>query len=96
MNKLLKDICRRLPYELTGKLDSEVTGKLIGISLKNPDLPVVEVSVPGFKSSWTCSLDFFRPILKRMEEGISQEKAIEEGYDVDGLIDLGLAIEWKP
>ena len=63
MDKLLIDLCCRLPYHPKGRLE-DTEGELVGISFEDPLKPEVEVQVKGFKAPWTCDYTLFKPYLK--------------------------------
>lgn len=64
MNKLLIDLCNRLPYRPKGRLDNGTECELVGVNLKDPEKPTLDVMVPGYKSPWTCDYLMFKPYLK--------------------------------
>ena len=75
MDKLLKELCYRLPYGLKGRLESEeIDVELVGISFKDPSHPIIEVSVPNFKAPWTITPDLFKPYLKPLFPTIYEEQ----------------------
>jgi hypothetical protein len=74
MDKLLKDLCYRLPYRLKGRLE-DTEGELVGINLKDPQKPTVDVLVPGYKSPWTCDYTMFRPFLKPLFPTIYEKQS---------------------
>ena len=78
MDKLLKDLSKRLPYCVKGRLDVGTDCELVGISLKDPENPTLEVRVPGSKSPWTVTPNSFKPYLKPLFPTIyePQEKGI--------------------
>jgi len=97
-DKFLIDLCCRLPYRLRGRLE-DTEGELVGINLKDPQKPTVDILVPGFKSPWTCDYTMFHPFLKPLFPTIYEEQ--EDGrvpwlefkkkwYD-EGLIGTGKA-----
>ena len=63
MDKFLIDLCCRLPYRVRGRLDN-TEGELVGINLKDPEKPTLDLLVPGFKAPWTCNPEMFKPYLK--------------------------------
>ena len=74
-------------------------GELVGVNLKDPTKPTLDVMVPGFKSPWVCDLSMFKPYLKPLFPTIYEEQ--EDGkvpwlefkkkwYD-EGLIGTGKA-----
>jgi len=73
MDKFLKDLCCRLPYRLKGRLE-DTEGELVGMNLKDPQKPTVDVLVPGYKSPWTCDYTMFRPFLKPLFPTIYEEQ----------------------
>ena len=64
MDKLLIDLCCRLPYRPKGRLDNGTECELVGVNLKDPQRPTIDILVPGYKSPWTCDYTMFRPFLK--------------------------------
>jgi len=73
MDKLLIDLCCRLPYRPKGRID-DTDGELVGVNLKDPEKPTVDVLVPGFKTPWTCDLSMFKPYLKPIFPTIYEEQ----------------------
>ena len=57
------DLCCRLLYHLKGRLDN-TEGELVGVNLKDPEKPTLDILVPGFKSPWNCDAKMFKPFLK--------------------------------
>lgn len=64
MDKLLIDLCCRLPYRPKGRLDNGTECELVGVNLKDPGKPTLDVMVSGFKAPWTCDYSLFKPYLK--------------------------------
>ena len=63
-DKLLRDICSRLPYQpLVRLVENEVEGKLVGVDLKDPGHRVFMIQTPGFKSPINCEGDAFKLVL---------------------------------
>lgn len=71
---MIKELSHYLPYELKGKLDTGVECELVGISLKDPSHPTLEVRVPGSKSPWIVTSKMFKPILKPLFPTIYEEQ----------------------
>ena len=73
MDKFLIDLCCRLPYHPKGRLDNTV-GELVGINLKDPEKPTLDILVPGYKAPWTCDAKMFKPFLKPLFPTIYEEQ----------------------
>jgi hypothetical protein len=97
MDKLLIDLCYRLPYHPKGRLDNGEEGELVGINFKDPEKPTLDILVPGFKAPWTCDAKMFKLFLKPLFPTIYEKQ--EDGrvpwleykkrwYD-EGLISTG-------
>ena len=74
MDKFLIDLCCRLPYRVRGRLDNGTECELVGVNLKDPEKPTLDVMVPGYKSPWTCDYSMFKPYLKPLFPTIYEEQ----------------------
>lgn len=74
MDKFLIDLCCRLPYRVRGRLDNGTECELVGVNLKDPEKPTLDVIVPGYKSPWTCDAKMFKPYLKPLFPTIYEEQ----------------------
>ena len=108
MDKLLIDLCHRLPYHLKGKLemgDKECDCELVGIDIKDQR---IDVLVDGLEKPWNCDYYMFKPYLKPLFPTIYEEQEdgkvpwlefkkrwYDEGTDELGSKFLDSLISWE-